>query len=325
MPCLLLLIDLPPGVPYEPDGLTALGAWHNEAGTESANLASLTTGAVVEQHGIIAEWECRPDGVLPRRAPRSRLMIQPLWERLPDSLAVAWPWTTGSNSANKNATVISPDFMRIVASNACTPLPGHTSPRLLAKALEPLRFLPGKLDPDLLWQVGYGESLAESTMLAEALSAHAIATALLLKGPTSLAAVRLRFTMPPNTPTRLSEFVALLHRRYNEICIGWRHYCVIRTRPINATASHDSLWGNTPDDSRYANATTFSRALAKQMGLSLRFDDNEVLPDSHWQAVQNRYQVPKLLRPDVAPVIIKITSEVQTALKVLELRRLAAA
>lgn len=309
-PLLLLILELPAAVELRVDSLAPQGNWREPLALADAALASLLTGVGVDAHGALSEQELRPDGQALRLAPRHRLMHSPCWEQVEGAVAVGLPWSTGSRAGK---CVVSPEFVRSGVPGPQVTLPDRVWPEAFNAQLAPACIAPEELDAATLAELGFAAHGANARYeIAEWLSLHSIATALLELGHPPLLILRLRLALEPENPAASSRFVEAVLARYRYLWGQDELRLLIRHRSTGDVEC--AVFGTAPTP-RFESAIAMGLNLATRFGLS---PEARRLPAQHWATLRARYQPPANTLPGTAAQIQSLVARVNEGLGQLQ-------
>ena len=303
---LLLILDVPEGVAPVLDFLAPCGHWQVPSALAAADLATVLTGVPAAAHGVLDEWELRPDGQELRAAPRHRLMHQPWWEGTPGAIAVGLPWSTGSEGPARS---VSAEFAEAATAGAYAPLPGRVWPPSDGPALAALRIAPDELDAATMAQLGYPPSRLAQHELASWLSLHMCATAQIAQSPAPLAVVRLKLAAAPAHPEATADFIAASMRRYRAL---WPATIVAVLRTAKHEHTECALFSD-------AGGAPIGDAASLALFMTATPARGIDMPQTHWKALRERYQAPAQAMPGAGAAIKALQARVKQALQVLGL------
>lgn len=307
----VVILDLHDAITPAPGGLVCNGQWDEPLDASDAALASFVTGVGPEVHGVVSEWELRPDGMDVRRAPRHRLNAVPVWERLVDVVALGMPWSTGSRPPGR---LISADYLCRASPAAGAPLPDRVWPPLAHRFFEDAVLHADDIGAAELAAIGHRaiDPLAREEIL-NSLSFHAMATKALEERGSSPVMVRLQFLREPVDPARATAFVSVLTDRYRALV--QRGVLCLYVRRHAATAVRSAVWGL--DDSVPANsAVQAGQMLMQALGLPPMTPQARV-GQGHWSTLLERHEVPATTLPGTAAEIADLTRLVHAAVAML--------
>lgn len=307
----LLVLDMPASIELMPDASFRQGFWHEPKSVADASLASLLTGGVPPiSHGVIDEWELRPDGQALRRAPRHRLMQPPLWESIPRSVAVGLPWSRGSHAAG---CVVSPDYIWSELSDNSAALPDRIWPETLVQRISDARLQPHELDNATISQLGFSSASSHiARELSAWLSLHMIGTLLLEQEQPDFFALRLRFESLPINPAATARFIQSAISRYQSISGTSEIKILIRRHNKNQVEC--ILLGTQP-----ATPMNSSQALGKSISAHFALENTEQskLTADYWKALRARCQPPQNTLPGMKTAITELTTRIDEAMTTL--------
>lgn len=302
---LLLIVDVPEGVRPRQDFLAPCGQWQVPAAFSAADLATVLTGVPVTAHGVLDEWELRPDGQDLRAAPRHRLKHQPWWESVDGAIAVGLPWSTGSQG---KARCVSAEFAEPSHPGAYAALPGRVWPAADHAGLAALRLAPDELAAATLTQLGFHPTRAAQHEMANWLSLHMVATALLENTQAPLALVRLALNVKPDRQEATADFIAASVQRYRAL---WQGSMLLLLRTFQGELTVCEAFGDT-GGATIDDAAGLARLMTKRPAQGVD------LPAAHWDALRARYQAPAQAMPGIGPVIAMTQARVTQALQLME-------
>lgn len=312
-PLVLLILDLHPTVSSPCAALQLLGRWNEAACLAAAHLASLFTATEPSVHGVLSEWEPRPDGLELRPAPRQRLMQPPLWERVDGATAVALPWSTGSRCKGH---VIGAEFLRARDPGIMPVLPDRVWPPTVWQVAEAARVLPHDLQAGTIASLGYeGASPLALSELRTTLSAHNAATLLMERECPALLMARWQLLQRPPQPAAISRFLQAAVSRYHQLAPDCELRLLIRS-PSDGGSLVCSVWSMGPGPA-LGSSLQFGVSLTEHLGVGL--PPARPLDTVHWARLRWRHQRPQQVLPGAAPRVQELDLGLRAAWDALQL------
>lgn len=208
----ILILDIHESLSAANESLFQQGIWSERSEFSDASLATVLTGVNLQQHGVLSEWEPRPDGQVMRLAPRRRLKVSPVWERVPGAVAIGMPWSSGSRP---DGYVVSADFAMSDIPGISPDLPDRVWPNELRTHLLAARMSPEEVNLSVMSELGFnGGKPSFQFELATFLSLHNIGTQLLSDTLLTLFITRLTLKASPSNPSLANTFLTDVISRY---------------------------------------------------------------------------------------------------------------
>lgn len=302
-----LILDIHESLAVSDGSLFQQGIWSERSEFSDASLATVLTGVELIQHGVLSEWEPRPDGQAMRLAPRSRLKVSPVWERITSAVAIGLPWSSGSRP---DGCVVTTDFALSDIPGLSPDLPDRVWPNELRTRLMAARISPGEVDLSVMNELGFdGGKPSLQFELATFLSLHNIGTKLLVDTFLPLFISRLTLKSAPTNPTLTNRFLSAVVLRY--LTMTQAADVIVLSR---SQCDEDVTFRvvGTEQNLSFRSSNELGRFIVNRYLLPPQL--STPLESDHWDTLSERYRIATNTLPGTAESIRNVTRNVELAL-----------